>query len=81
EPVPLHIRNAPTRLMKEMGYGEGYKYAHNYDNAYAVQEYLPDRLSGEKFYHPSEIGFEKKIAERIKWWEAQKNPPDEPEST
>jgi putative ATPase len=81
EPVPLHIRNAPTRLMKEMGYGEGYKYAHNYDNAYAVQEYLPDRLRGEKFYHPSEIGFEKKIAERIKWWEAQKNPPDEPEST
>src|SRR5437899_9746084 len=52
EPVPLHIRNAPTRLMEELGYGAGYKYAHSYDEAYAPQDYLPDVLRGQKWYEP-----------------------------
>jgi len=72
EPVPLHIRNAPTGLMKNLGYGAGYKYAHDYDDAFIDQEYLPDNLIGRKFYIPSNMGFEKKIAERIAWWQKKK---------
>jgi putative ATPase len=51
-PVPLHIRNAPTRLMKKEGYGKGYEYSHNYDNSFSPQEYLPDAISGTTFYNP-----------------------------
>ena len=65
EPVPLHLRNAPTRLMKDLGYGESYRYDHSYDDAVAPQTYLPDRLSGERFYEPSEHGREKWIRERL----------------
>jgi len=72
EPVPLHIRNAPTGLMKNLGYGDGYKYAHDYDDAFVDQDYLPDSLKGKKFYTPSNMGFEKKIAERIAWWQKKK---------
>ena len=61
-PVPLHIRNAPTRLMKDLGYGEGYRYAHDEADAYAPQEYLPAGLEGARFYEPGPIGFEKRIA-------------------
>jgi putative ATPase len=68
EPVPLHIRNAPTGLMKELGYGEGYKYAHAYENAYVPQEYLPESLRGQKWYEPTEFGYEKAIAERLAFW-------------
>lgn len=50
--VPLHLRNAPTKLMKEMGYGSGYKYAHDFPNHFAIQEFLPDELYGSKFYEP-----------------------------
>ncbi|HRN98270.1 MAG TPA: replication-associated recombination protein A, partial [Flavobacterium sp.] len=50
--VPIHLRNAPTKLMKELGYGEDYKYAHSYDNNFAVQEFLPDDLSGTVLYEP-----------------------------
>ncbi|HEX6558775.1 MAG TPA: replication-associated recombination protein A [Longimicrobiales bacterium] len=67
-PVPLHIRNAPTRLMKELGYHEGYQYAHDSPNAYIPQEYLPDQLRGTVFYEPGEFGYEKRIAERLEWW-------------
>ncbi|MGD1967515.1 MAG: replication-associated recombination protein A [Desulfobacterales bacterium] len=67
-PVPLHIRNAPTRLMKDLGYGKDYKYAHNYENAIAPQEYLPDRIKGQRFYFPSNRGFEKKIKDRLDRW-------------
>jgi len=60
EPVPLHIRNAPTGLMKELGYGEGYKYAaRGCPRVYLPQEYLPERLRGTKFYEPTAFGFEK----------------------
>lgn len=71
-PVPLHIRNAPTNLMKELNYGKGYKYAHDFENAHAPQEYLPDQLRGEIFYQPTERGFEREIGERLKKWRKAK---------
>jgi len=77
-PVPLHIRNAPTDLMKEMGYGRGYRYAHDEPTAYAPQEYLPDALRGRTFYQPGEFGFEQRIAERLAWWRQLKE--GEPEA-
>ena len=72
EGVPLHIRNAPTDLMKELGYGKGYEYAHAVPEAYTPQEYLPPVLRGTKFYEPSQFGFEKDVAKRIEWWESLK---------
>ena len=73
EPVPLHIRNAPTQLMKGLGYGKGYRYDHAEADAFAAgQEYLPEALRGAKWYEPSERGFEKTVAERIAWWEQVK---------
>jgi putative ATPase len=68
EGVPLHIRNAPTGLMKELGYGAGYKYAHNSPTGYEAQDYLPEKLRDEAFYEPGELGFEKRIRERMDWW-------------
>jgi putative ATPase len=70
--VPLHIRNAPTALMKELGYHAGYRYAHDSPDAYTPQEYLPDELRGTVLYRPGAFGYEKKIAERLEWWEARK---------
>jgi putative ATPase len=67
-PVPLHIRNAPTPLMKELGYHRGYRYAHDSPDAYLPQEYLPAELRGTSFYAPGTFGHEKKIAERLEWW-------------
>jgi putative ATPase len=64
-PVPLHIRNAPTRLMKDIGYGHGYEYAHDYEDQTAAMECLPDSLAGRRFYEPKEIGVEKEIKERL----------------
>lgn len=68
EPPPLHIRNAPTSLMKELGYNEGYQYAHSVPEAYIPQEYLPDKLKGSVFYEPGLFGFEKEVAKRLAWW-------------
>ncbi len=68
EPVPLHIRNAPTKLMKELGYGDGYQYAHAVPEAYIPQEYLPERLRGTLLYEPGPFGFERDIAKRLAWW-------------
>ncbi len=68
EGVPLHIRNAPTPLMKELGYGDGYKYAHAFEHAYAPQEYLPAALRGATWYQPSDAGYEKTVRERMQWW-------------
>lgn len=68
EPVPMHIRNAPTSLMKELGYGKGYQYAHDAPEAYIPQEYLPDKLRGTALYEPGKFGFEKEIAKRLAWW-------------
>ncbi|MBC7789167.1 MAG: recombination factor protein RarA, partial [Anaerolineae bacterium] len=67
-PVPLHIRNAPTKLMKELGYNEGYQYAHDSDEAYIPQEYLPEQLRGTALYKPGRFGFEKEITKRLAWW-------------
>src|SRR6266436_551780 len=72
EPVPLHIRNAPTKLMAQLGYGAGYKYGHEYEDGYAPQEYLPKALQGARWYEPTEFGFEKDIKRRIEWWESLK---------
>ena len=72
EPVPLHIRNAPTGLMKDLGYGAGYKYAHDYQQAYVPQDYLPDALRGAKWYEPADAGYEKTVRERIERWEQLK---------
>ena len=72
-PVPLHIRNAPTKLMKELDYGKDYKYAHDYADAYVPQEYLPEKIQGQIFYQPKEAGFEKTIKERINVWRQKKN--------
>ena len=77
-PVPLHIRNAPTRLMKELDYGKDYKYAHDYEDAYVPQEYLPEKLQGQIFYKPKGSGYEKTIKERIDaWQQAKKKAKDE----
>ena len=69
-PVPLHIRNAPTRLMKALDYGKDYRYAHDFEDAYAPQEYLPENLQGKgmTFYEPTDRGYEKTIGERMTYW-------------
>jgi len=67
-PVPLHIRNAPTRLMKDLGYGKDYKYAHNYQDAFVAQDYLPEKLKGQVFYSPTGRGYEKIVKERLDKW-------------
>ena len=73
-PVPLHIRNAPTKLMKKIGYGKDYKYAHDFDNNFAEQEFLPDKISGSVFYNPQENPKEKEIRARLRalWKEKYK---------
>jgi len=70
-PVPLHIRNAPTRLMKDIGYGKGYKYAHKFPDHIVEQEHLPEKLAGRTYYHPSDQGFEKEIGARLARWRAE----------
>jgi putative ATPase len=69
-PVPLHIRNAPTKLMKDLDYGKGYRYAHDYPGAYIPQEYLPEKLRGETYYAPTNRGYEKIIKDRLEKWYA-----------
>jgi putative ATPase len=64
-PVPLHIRNAPTRLMKDLGYGRGYDYAHDHEEQTAAMECLPESLAGRRFYEPKDVGLEKEIRERL----------------
>ncbi|MDP3434556.1 MAG: replication-associated recombination protein A, partial [Bacteroidota bacterium] len=65
-PVPLHIRNAPTKLMKELGYGKEYKYAHSYENNFAEQDFLPKEIKNQRFYTPQNNPLEVKILERLK---------------
>jgi putative ATPase len=66
QPVPLHIRNAPTRLMKDLGYHKGYQYSHSYDNNFSNQEYLPEALSGTKFYDPGHNAREEELRRYLK---------------
>jgi putative ATPase len=78
EPVPLHLRNAPTKLMKELDYGKGYKYAHQFEGHFVRQQNLPESLKGRQFYEPSEQGFEKTILARLKgWWPERYKPKTE----
>ena len=68
-PVPLHLRNAPTKLMKDLNYGQDYKYPHDYPGNFVEQPYLPDELKEKKFYQPQQNAQEVKILERLKvWW-------------
>ena len=68
EPVPLHIRNAPTGLMANLGYGRDYQYAHDAPEALVSQEHLPDALRGRVYYRPTDRGAEKELAERLRAW-------------
>ena len=69
DPVPLHLRNAVTGMMQQMGYGHDYKYSHDYEGHFAPQEYLPPQLQGRRYYHPGTEGAEREIAERLRrWW-------------
>jgi putative ATPase len=69
ESVPMHLRNAPTQLMKEAGFGDGYRYDHDEGGHASGQQYLPDTLAGASWYQPTRLGFEKTLAERMEWWE------------
>ncbi len=72
-PVPLHLRNAPTKLMKALSYGKDYKYAHNYENHFVEENYFPNELDGKQFYFPTENGQEKKLREWLKFlWKKKK---------
>jgi putative ATPase len=72
EPVPLHIRNAVTSLMKEIGYGKDYQYAHDRALSTTDMETMPERLKGRKYYDPGNLGFEKEVRKRMEWWEGLK---------
>jgi putative ATPase len=75
EPVPMHLRNPVTPLMKDMGYGKGYKYAHDYPGHFVRQQNLPDSLQGKHYYIPSNQGYEKQVAAQLKaWWQEEKKP-------
>ena len=71
-PVPLHLRNAPTPLMKGLGYGAGYLYPHDYEDAVVEQDYLPERLRGRRYYEPGDRGCEREIGERLRAWRARR---------
>jgi putative ATPase len=72
-PVPLHLRNAPTRLMEEMGYSKGYRYPHNFPDAFVEEDYFPKSLKTRRYYRPTDRGYEKDIRERLKkWWKGKK---------
>ncbi len=73
-PVPLHLRNAPTKLMKDIGYHKNYKYAHDFENHFVEENYLPDNLKTKQFYFPTEIGQEKRLRDWLKFlWKTKKN--------
>jgi putative ATPase len=73
EPVPLHLRNAPTKLMEELGYGQNYKYSHEFQKNFVEQQYLPDGLKKKVYYHPTDNGEEQSIRARLNgWWKSRK---------
>ena len=69
EPVPLHLRNPVTSLMKNIGYGKDYKYAHDFEPVTTDMETFPEKFKGRKYYHPGSLGLEKEIKKRIEWWD------------
>ena len=73
---PASIRNAPTKLMRDIGYGKGYAYDHDTEDAFSGSDYWPDEMSPQTFYTPTERGFEKRLSERLAYWDglrAEKN--------
>ena len=83
EPVPMHMRNAPTRLMRNLGYSEGYRYPHDYPDHFVASENLPEKLRGRRYYVPGNLGAEKPMADRLRRWWGEKyaspeNTPDDP---
>ena len=73
-PVPLHIRNAPTSLMKDLGYGKDYKYPHDFPEHFVEEEYLPEEnLKGRNYYRPADLGFEREIKKRLEYWRKRKS--------
>ena len=76
-PVPLHLRNAPTELMDKLGYGMGYKYAHDFPDHVVEQEHLPKELEGNKYYFPSDSGEEKQIKQRMMQWDQKRKRPSD----
>ncbi|MFC2050064.1 replication-associated recombination protein A [Chloroflexota bacterium] len=77
EPVPLHLRNPVTKLMREFGYGKGYKYAHDYPGHFVEQQNLPTVLKGKRYYSPGDQGYEKEVRARLKaWWESKREKKD-----
>ncbi len=77
EPVPLHLRNPVTNLMREFGYGKGYKYVHDYPGHFVEQQNLPAVLKGKRYYSPSDQGYEKEVRARLKaWWESKREKKD-----
>ena len=70
--VPVHLKNAPTKLMKELGHGKGYQYAHDSDDAVVTQSHFPDEMDEVSLYHPTSRGFEKTLNERIQWLKARR---------
>jgi putative ATPase len=73
-PVPMHLRNAPTKLMKQLGYGTGYQYPHDFEGHYAPGNHLPEGLRAEQFYRPSDSGEEKAVKERYEQLRALRRP-------
>jgi putative ATPase len=72
EPVPLHLRNAPTKLMEQLGYGENYRYGHEYAGNFVEQQYLPDGLKERRYYRPTANGREEGIRARLNaWWKSR----------
>ncbi len=84
DPVPPHLRNPVTRLMRDVGYGKGYRYAHDYPGHFVEQQNLPDSLQGRRYYFPSDQGFERGVRDRLRqWWgdkKAGQAPGEEPET-
>jgi putative ATPase len=73
EPVPLHLRNAATKMMKDMDYGKGYLYAHDHEGGHVQQDHLPERIKDKIFYRPKDIGEEKAIKARLEtWWKKRR---------
>jgi putative ATPase len=64
--IPVHIRNAPTKLMKELGYGKDYQYPHEHPDHFVKEQYLPETLKGRRYYRPTEQGYEERISERMR---------------
>ena len=69
---PMHILNAPTKLMKTVGYGKDYAYDHDADAGFSGQDYWPEEMTGQTFYEPTDRGFEAKVRERLEYWNQQR---------